>query len=134
MDDKNKMRISDYVLNGMIYVFIFNLLFISYFWVGVVYLFIKKENYKTLIFVLVLSGIIVIVFGYWFKYMAGYRNPFVVEFYERLRKKQELNEKLIFHEKALVWVDNGYLVKTCNIVGFLLVLIGAIIYIVKYIL
>ncbi|MPL92804.1 hypothetical protein [Aliarcobacter butzleri] len=64
------------------------------------------------------------------KYVGSYRNPNVIEFYKRLRKKQELNEKLIFHERALVWVDNGYLVKTCNRIGLFFILAGAIIFIV----
>lgn len=125
MDDKNKMRISDYIMNGMIYIFIFNLLFLSYFWVGVVYLFIYEKEYSTVSILLILSGLVVIAFGYLVKYTKISGNK-VENFYNKLKKKQELNEKLIFHEKVTIWIDRGCLIKICNLIGMVLICIGVI--------
>ncbi|MBL3521042.1 hypothetical protein H0A43_11205 [Arcobacter lanthieri] len=131
MDDKNKMRISDYVVNGMIFIAIALLSYLFIFiWGGLVLSILDDKNYKSLGGLFIVTGIVIIIYGRWMKYVASYRNANVIEFYKRLRKKQELNEKLIFHERALVWVDNGYLVKTCNRIGLLFILAGAIIFIV----
>ena len=128
MDDKNKMRISDYVLNGMIFIAIALLSYLFIFiWGKAVIILLDDKDYATLGLLFILTGIVIIIYGYWMKYVANYRNPNVIEFYKRLRKKQELNEKLIFHERALVWVDNGYLVKTCNRIGLLFILAGIVI-------
>ncbi|RBQ27221.1 hypothetical protein [Arcobacter sp. CECT 9188] len=131
MDDKNKMRISDYVLNGMMFIAIgiWSYIFI-FIWGGLVLSILDDKNYKSLGGLFIATGVFIIIFGYWFRYVVSYRNANVIEFYKRLRKKQELNEKLILHERALVWVDNGYLVKTCNRIGLLFILAGAIIFIV----
>ncbi|AGR76822.1 hypothetical protein A7H1H_0499 [Aliarcobacter butzleri 7h1h] len=131
MDDKNKMRISDYVVNGMMFISIaiWSYIFI-FIWGKAVIILLDDKDYATLGLLFILTGIVIIIYGYWMKYVVSYRNPNVIEFYKRLRKKQELNEKLIFHERALVWVDNGYLVKTCNRIGLLFILAGAIIFIV----
>ena len=128
MDDKNKMRISDYVLNGMIFIAIAlsSYLFI-FIWGKAVIILLDEKDYATLGLLFILTGIVIIIYGRWMKYVGSYRNPNVIEFYKRLRKKQELNEKLIFHERALVWVDNGYLVKTCNRIGLLFILAGIVI-------
>ncbi|WP_418187016.1 hypothetical protein [Aliarcobacter lanthieri] len=131
MDDKNKMRISDYVVNGMIFIAIALLSYLFIFiWGGLVLSILDDKNFKSLGGLFIVTGIVIIIYGRWMKYVASYRNANVIEFYKRLRKKQELNEKLIFHERALVWVDNGYLVKTCNRIGLLFILAGAIIFIV----
>ncbi|WP_066152399.1 hypothetical protein [Aliarcobacter cryaerophilus] len=128
MDDKNKMRISDYVVNGMIFIAIALLSYLFIFiWGKAVIILLDDKDYATLGLLFILTGIVIIIYGYWMKYVANYRNPNVIEFYKRLRKKQELNEKLIFHERALVWVDNGYLVKTCNRIGLLFILAGIVI-------
>lgn len=131
MDDKNKMRISDYVVNGMMFISIaiWSYIFI-FIWGKAVIILLDDKDYATLGLLFILTGIVIIIYGYWMKYVVSYRNPNVIEFYKRLRKKQELNEKLIFHERALVWVDNGYLVKTCNRIGLLFILAGVIIFIV----
>ncbi|MCR8709355.1 hypothetical protein [Aliarcobacter butzleri] len=131
MDDKNKMRISDYVVNGMMFISIaiWSYIFI-FIWGKAVIILLDDKDYATLGLLFILTGIVIIIYGYWMKYVVSYRNPNVIEFYKRLRKKQELNEKLIFHERALVWVDNGYLVKTCNRIGLLFILSGVIIFIV----
>ena len=131
MDNKNKMRISDYVVNGMIFISIaiWSYIFI-FIWGKAVIILLDDKDYATLGLLFILTGIVIIIYGYWMKYVVSYRNPNVIEFYKRLRKKQELNEKLILHERALVWVDNGYLVKTCNRIGLLFILAGAIIFIV----
>ncbi|MCT7908278.1 hypothetical protein N5915_01785 [Arcobacter lacus] len=131
MDDKNKMRISDYVVNGMIFIAIALLSYLFIFiWGGAVIILLDDKDYATLGLLFILTGIVIIIYGRWMKYVGSYRNPNVIEFYKKLRKKQELNEKLIFHERALVWVDNGYLVKTCNRIGLFLILSGVIIFIV----
>ncbi|MFW2599828.1 hypothetical protein [Aliarcobacter butzleri] len=131
MDDKNKMRISDYVVNGMIFIAIALLSYLFIFiWGGAVLSILDDKNYKSLGGLFIVTGIVIIIYGRWMKYVGSYRNPNVIEFYKRLRKKQELNEKLIFHERALVWVDNGYLVKTCNRIGLFLILAGTMIFIV----
>ncbi|QNK85997.1 hypothetical protein QT384_00570 [Arcobacter cryaerophilus gv. pseudocryaerophilus] len=128
MDDKNKMRISDYVLNGMIFIAIALLSYLFIFiWGKAVIILLDDKDYATLGLLFILTGIVIIIYGRWMKYVGSYRNPNVIEFYKRLRKKQELNEKLIFHERALVWVDNGYLVKTCNRIGLLFILAGIVI-------
>lgn len=128
MDDKNKMRISDYVVNGMIFIAIALLSYLFIFiWGKAVIILLDDKDYATLGLLFILTGIVIIIYGYWMKYVANYRNPNVIEFYKRLRKKKELNEKLIFHERALVWVDNGYLVKTCNRIGLLFILAGIVI-------
>lgn len=128
MDDKNKMRISDYVLNGMIFIAIALLSYLFIFiWGKAVIILLDDKDYTTLGLLFILTGIVIIIYGRWMKYVGSYRNPNVIEFYKRLRKKQELNEKLIFHERALVWVDNGYLVKTCNRIGLLFILAGIVI-------
>ena len=128
MDDKNKMRISDYVLNGMIFIAIAILSYLFIFiWGKAVIILLDDKDYATLGLLFILTGIVIIIYGRWMKYVGSYRNPNVIEFYKRLRKKQELNEKLIFHERALVWVDNGYLVKTCNRIGLLFILAGIVI-------
>ena len=128
MDDKNKMRISDYVLNGMIFIAIALLSYLFIFiWGKAVIILLGDKDYATLGLLFILTGIVIIIYGRWMKYVGSYRNPNVIEFYKRLRKKQELNEKLIFHERALVWVDNGYLVKTCNRIGLLFILAGIVI-------
>ncbi len=128
MDDKNKMRISDYVLNGMIFIAIALLSYLFIFiWGKAVIILLDDKDYATLGLLFILTGIVIIIYGRWMKYVGSYRNPNVIEFYKRLRKKQELNEKLIFHKKALVWVDNGYLVKTCNRIGLLFILAGIVI-------
>ncbi|WP_419678059.1 hypothetical protein ACN2EN_01370 [Aliarcobacter lanthieri] len=103
MDDKNKMRISDYIMNGMIFIAIALLSYLFIFiWGGAVLLILDDKNYKSLEGLFILTGIVIIIYGYWMKYVGSYKNPNVIEFYKRLRKKQELNEKLIFHERALV--------------------------------
>ncbi len=128
MDDKNKMRILDYVLNGMIFIAIALLSYLFIFiWGKAVIILLDDKDYATLGLLFILTGIVIIIYGRWMKYVGSYRNPNVIEFYKRLRKKQELNEKLIFHERALVWVDNGYLVKTCNRIGLLFILAGIVI-------
>lgn len=131
MDNKNKMRISDYVVNGMMFISIaiWSYIFI-FIWGKAVIILLDDKDYATLGLLFILTGIVIIIYGYWMKYVVSYRNPNVIEFYKRLRKKQELNEKLVFHERALVWVDNGYLVKTCNRIGLFFILAGAIIFIV----
>ena len=128
MDDKNKMRISDYVVNGMIFIAIALLSYLFIFiWGKAEIILLDDKDYATLGLLFILTGIVIIIYGRWMKYVGSYRNPNVIEFYKRLRKKQELNEKLIFHERALVWVDNGYLVKTCNRIGLLFILAGIVI-------
>ncbi|WP_418186393.1 hypothetical protein [Aliarcobacter lanthieri] len=121
----SKMKYSDYMMNGMIYTIIGMYLFILYFWFGVIFLYIYEREYSTVSILLILSGVVVIAFGYLVKYTKISGNK-VENFYNKLKKKQELNERLIFHEKVTIWIDRGCLIKICNIIGMVLICIGVI--------
>ncbi|RZV19766.1 hypothetical protein [Aliarcobacter butzleri] len=61
MDDKNKMRISDYVVNGMIFIAIALLSYLFIFiWGGAVLLILDDKNYKSLGGLFIVTGIVII--------------------------------------------------------------------------
>jgi len=91
---------------------------------GVIWL--KLWLYPDLMIVL---GIAIIVFGYWWKwYVYGFSiaSPQMQEKIQQLREIKQLGEKLTFNERTDLWILDGYGVKLCNKIGFTIILIGAI--------
>ncbi|MCR8709357.1 hypothetical protein [Aliarcobacter butzleri] len=139
MDDKNKMKVSDYFNNLLLFTNIVLWIFIIYvIFISLIIGNILDEDYKTLIIVLISLGIIIIIFGYWFyTKINAFRksSESVGESVELLVKRRTLNEKLTIIEKlALHLYEDKYSIKIGNRIGIILISIGAIIYILKNIL
>ncbi|AGR76816.1 hypothetical protein A7H1H_0493 [Aliarcobacter butzleri 7h1h] len=127
----------EYIGDILVYLLIAFWLWMLYFWFRLIFIFIKEEDYKTLIFFLILSGIAIIVVGYISKsyvYNRSIAGAYIIEYFQELRKKQELKERISLNDKLDLWALDGYGVKIGNRIGITLISIGAIIYIVKYIL
>ncbi|WP_418179441.1 hypothetical protein ACNSOO_01330 [Aliarcobacter lanthieri] len=127
----------EYIGDILVYLLIAFWLWMLYFWFRLIFIFIKEEDYKTLIFFLILSGIAIIVVGYISKsyvYNRSIAGAYIIEYFQELRKKQELKEKISLNDKLDLWALDGYGVKIGNRIGITLISIGAIIYILKYIL
>lgn len=126
------MKKSDYIANVVLYVIIAAWLWIFSFWIRLIFYFINKEDYETLIFFLALSGIAVIILGYWFKwyvYSCSIASPYTIESFQELRRRQKSKEKLTLNHKIDLWLLDGYSVKICNRVGFVLIAIAIVIFI-----
>ena len=54
----------EYIGDILVYLLIAFWLWMLYFWFGLIFIFIKEEDYETLIFFLILSGIAIILVGY----------------------------------------------------------------------
>ncbi|KLE07590.1 hypothetical protein AF79_10605 [Aliarcobacter butzleri L354] len=127
----------EYIGDILVYLLIAFWLWMLYFWFRLIFIFIKEEDYKTLIFFLILSGIAIIVVGYISKsyvYNRSIAGAYIIEYFQELRKKQELKERISLNDKLDLWALDGYGVKIGNRIGIALIFIGGIIYIVKYIL
>ncbi|MCG3653500.1 hypothetical protein PJV97_06520 [Aliarcobacter butzleri] len=121
-----------YIGNVLFYLLLIFWLWVLSFWVRIVFSSIEDKDYGLLSFFLILSGIVVIIFGYLATielYNLNRASPYAVEMSELLIKKRELNEKLTMNEKVTLWIEDGYGIKFCNRLGLILVLIGIIVYI-----
>ncbi|WP_418187022.1 hypothetical protein [Aliarcobacter lanthieri] len=132
------MRFFKYV--GYLFLFI---IIITWLWIFLITFFtpmvvyIKKGDYESLSFLIMVLGMIFIIIGYWFKlWVSGRANasPYIIEYYQNIREKYMLKEKISFTHKVDLWIIDGYSIKIGNRIGITLLSIGAIIYIVKYIL
>ncbi|AGR76820.1 hypothetical protein A7H1H_0497 [Aliarcobacter butzleri 7h1h] len=135
----NKMKISDYFNNTLLFINIVLWIFIIYvIFVSLIIGNILDKDYKTLIILLISLGIIIIIFGYWFyAKINAFRksSESVGESVELLVKKRTSKDKLKIVEKlALYLYEDKYSIKIGNRIGIALIFIGGIIYIVKYIL
>ena len=135
MNDKNKMRISDYFNNLLLFTNIVLWIFIIYvIFISLIIGNILDKDYKTLIIVLISLGIIIIIFGYWFyTKINAFResSESVGESVELLVKRRTLNEKLRIIEKlALHLYEDKYSIKIGNRIGLFFILSGVIIFIV----
>ncbi|RBQ27927.1 hypothetical protein [Aliarcobacter vitoriensis] len=125
----------EYIGDILVYLLIAFWLWMLYFWFRLIFIFIKEEDYKTLIFFLILSGIAIIVVGYISKsyvYNRSIAGAYIIEYFQELRKKQELKERISLNDKLDLWALDGYIIKICNRIGITLISIGIIIYIIKY--
>jgi len=130
------VKFSDYIGNIFLFITIVLWIYIFYFiFVSLVIGNILDENYEALYFFLISSGIIIIVFGYWFyaKINAFRRgSPYVEESVDLLLKRRTLNDKLKIMEKLSLYLyEDKYSIKICNRLGIALILIGVIIYVIK---
>ncbi|MDN5105191.1 hypothetical protein O8C79_07800 [Aliarcobacter butzleri] len=90
MADKNKMKFFKYVgyLLLFIIIFIWLWMFLIFFFVPI-FDYIKKGDYESLSFLIVVSGIVTIIIGYWFKlWVSGRANasPYIIEYYQNIRE------------------------------------------------
>lgn len=125
----------EYIGDILVYLLIAFWLWMLYFWFGLIFIFIKEEDYETLIFFLILSGIAIILVGYIFKsyvYNRSVAGAYIIEYFQELRKKQELKEKISLNDKLDLWTLDGYIIKICNMIGLLLIIIAVLIYVIKY--
>ena len=125
----------EYIGDILVYLLIAFWLWMLYFWFGLIFIFIKAEDYETLIFFLILSGIAIILVGYIFKsyvYNRSVAGAYIIEYFQELRKKQELKEKISLNDKLDLWTLDGYIIKICNMIGLLLIIIAVLIYVIKY--
>ena len=125
----------EYIGDILVYLLIAFWLWMLYFFLGEAYLFIKREDYKTLIFFLILSGIAIIVVGYIsraYVYNRSIAGAYIIEYFQEIRKKQELKEKISLNDKLDLWTLDGYIIKICNMIGLLLIIIAVLIYVIKY--
>lgn len=121
----------EYVGDTLVYISIAFWLWVLYFWIRVIFLFMEEEDYETLIFFLVLSGIIVVIVGYyikWYVYGRSIAGSYIVEYFQKLREKQKLEERIPLNEKIDLWILDGYGVKVCNMIGITLIFIGIILF------
>lgn len=125
----------EYIGDILVYLLIAFWLWMLYFWFGLIFIFIKEEDYETLIFFLILSGIAIILVGYIFKsyvYNRSVAGAYIIEYFQEIRKKQELKEKISLNDKLDLWTLDGYIIKICNMIGLLLIIIAVLIYVIKY--
>jgi hypothetical protein len=121
----------EYIGDILVYLLIAFWLWMLYFWFGLIFIFIKEEDYETLIFFLILSGIAIILVGYISKsyvYNRSIAGAYIIEYFQELRKKQELKEKISLNDKLDLWALDGYTIKIGNTIGITLISIGVIIY------
>lgn len=124
-----------YIGNVLFYLLLIFWLWVLSFWVRIVFLLIEDKDYGLLIGFLIISGIFIIIFGYWATIKIYNRNRaslYAIETSELLIKKRELNEKLTINEKVTLWIENRYGIKFFNIIGLILVFIGILIYFYIY--
>ncbi|MCG3661909.1 hypothetical protein L5F37_00715 [Aliarcobacter butzleri] len=138
MDDKNKIKVSDYFMTGTLFlgIAIWSYIFI-FIWGKAVIILLDDKNYETLGLLFILTGIFIIIFGYFFKTWVSSRvnaTQDMKEFYQKLREKYKSNEKIHLNYKIDILVIDGYSIKIGNRIGITLLSIGAIIYILKNIL
>ena len=110
----------EYIGDILVYLLIAFWLWMLYFWFGLIFIFIKEEDYETLIFFLILSGIAIILVGYIFKsyvYNRSVAGAYIIEYFQEIRKKQELKEKISLNDKLDLWTLDGYIIKICNMIG-----------------
>ncbi|MCG3657630.1 hypothetical protein [Aliarcobacter butzleri] len=93
-------------------------------------LFLKKD-YEILFLAFIVSGIVVIIFGYWVKLRLASSQLDAKEEIELIKIISK--ERITLKERLglFLYEDN---VKICNRIGIILISIGAIIYILKNIL
>lgn len=118
-----------YIGNVLFYLLLIFWLGVLSFWVRITFLLIEDKDYGLLIGFLIISGIFIIIFGYWATIKIYNRNRaslYAIETSELLIKKRELNEKLTINEKVTLWIENRYGIKFFNIIGLILVFIGLI--------
>ncbi|WP_418187018.1 hypothetical protein [Aliarcobacter lanthieri] len=133
----SKMRISDYLMMGILFlgIAIWSYIFI-FIWGKAVIILLDDKNYETLGLLFILTGIFSIIFGYFFKIWVSSRinvTQDMNEFYQKLREKYKSNEKIHLNYKIDLWIIDGYSIKIGNRIGIALIFIGVIIYIVKYV-
>ena len=138
MDNKNKIKVSDYFMTGTLFLGIAIWSYIFIFICGkAVIILLDDKNYETLGLLFILTGIFIIIFGYFFKTWVSSRvnaTQDMKEFYQKLREKYKSNEKIHLNYKIDILVIDGYSIKIGNRIGITLLSIGAIIYILKNIL
>ncbi|RBQ27216.1 hypothetical protein [Arcobacter sp. CECT 9188] len=119
--------------NIMIYIFIFIYLYVIYLWGREILSLFLKKDYELLFLAFIVSGIVVMIFGYWVKLRLASSQLDAKEEIELIKIKIISKEKITLRERLglLLYEDN---VKICKRIGITLLSIGAIIYIVNYIL
>lgn len=107
---------------------------VNYYFFRIVFDYIIKEKYEDLVFILILVGIFIIVFGYWSKwkvYSFNRASPLVEETSRKTREKIALDEKLTFNERINLWIEDGYGIKFCNKIGVIMIVIAIVVFILK---
>lgn len=114
--------------NIMIYIFIFIYLYVIYLWGREILSLFLKKDYEILFLAFIVSGIVVMIFGYWVKLRLASSQLDAKEEIELIKIKIISKEKITLRERLglFLYEDN---VKICNRIGITLLFIGAIIYI-----
>ncbi|RBQ27217.1 hypothetical protein [Arcobacter sp. CECT 9188] len=133
----NKIKVSDYFMTGILFlgIAIWSYIFI-FIWGKAVIILLEDKDYETLGLLFILTGILSIIFGYFFKTWVSSRvnvTQDMNEFYQKLRERYKSNEKIHLNYKIDLWIIDGYSIKIGNRIGIALIFIGVIIYIVKYV-
>ncbi|MCG3691566.1 hypothetical protein [Aliarcobacter butzleri] len=119
--------------NIIAYIFVGIYLYVIYLWGREILSLFLKKDYELLFLAFIVSGIVVIIFGYWIKLRAISSQLDAKEEIELIKIKIISKERITLRERLglFLYEDN---VKTCNRVGIILLFIGVIIYILKNIL
>ncbi|MCG3659943.1 hypothetical protein AB0W31_01540 [Aliarcobacter butzleri] len=119
--------------NIIAYIFVGIYLYVIYLWGREILSLFLKKDYELLFLAFIVSGIVVIIFGYWVKLRLASSQLDAKEEIELIKIKIISKEKITLRERLglFLYEDN---VKTCNRVGIILLFIGVIIYILKNIL
>ncbi|MPL73910.1 hypothetical protein SDC9_19719 [bioreactor metagenome] len=119
--------------NIMAYIFVSIYLCVIYLWGREILSLFLKKDYEILFLAFIVSGIVVMIFGYWVKLRLASSQLDAKEEIELIKIKIISKEKITLRERLglFLYEDN---VKICNRIGIILISIGAIIYILKNIL
>ncbi|MDN5105193.1 hypothetical protein O8C79_07810 [Aliarcobacter butzleri] len=119
--------------NIMAYIFVGIYLCVIYLWGREILSLFLKKDYELLFLAFIVSGIVVMIFGYWVKLRLASSQLDAKEEIELIKIKIISKERITLKERLglFLYEDN---VKICNRIGIILISIGAIIYILKNIL
>ncbi|MCT7908280.1 hypothetical protein N5915_01795 [Arcobacter lacus] len=119
--------------NIMAYIFVGIYLCVIYLWGREILSLFLKKDYELLFLAFIVSGIVVMIFGYWVKLRLASSQLDAKEEIELIKIKIISKEKITLRERLglFLYEDN---VKICNRIGIILLFIGAIIYVLKNIL
>ena len=116
--------------NIMAYIFVSIYLCVIYLWGREILSLFLKKDYEILFLAFIVSGIVVMIFGYWVKLRLASSQLDAKEEIELIKIKIISKEKITLRERLglFLYEDN---VKICNRIGIILLFIGVIIYISK---
>ncbi|MCG3692097.1 hypothetical protein [Aliarcobacter butzleri] len=122
----------DYFENGLLIIFaIPGFIFCTIFYIGLIYSFIVEGRYDVLGFFLILSGIVIIPFGYWVTNREIGSSSITqegIEYWNKVREKKDRKEKLLLYQRIHFAIVDNYFIKICNKVGIFSLIIGVVLF------